>query len=118
MSSGHFWCDKWTALSGPLSGSRQRTETVQGYLAHKKQHPPGALKSDYTWGHMVVLGGGAVSYERGTPVLGGHGNAQRRRFGIKHGLLLHRHGLSVRASGSLNRIFIAYRFYIVFCKVF
>jgi hypothetical protein len=42
---------------------------VQGYLAHKKQRPPRTLQEDYAQGHMVVLGGVAVSYERGTPVL-------------------------------------------------
>ena len=41
---------------------------VQGYLAHKKHPPPGNLQYDYTLGLMVVLGGEAVSYERGTHV--------------------------------------------------
>ena len=45
----------------------QKWHTVQGYLAHKKQRPPSTLQYDYTQGPMVVLGGGAVSYERGTP---------------------------------------------------
>ena len=41
---------------------------LQGYLAHKKQRPPRTLQKDYAWGPMVTLGGGAVSYGRGTPV--------------------------------------------------
>ena len=41
---------------------------AQGYLAHKKQHPPGTLHHDSALGPMVALGEGAVSYERGTPV--------------------------------------------------
>ena len=42
---------------------------LQGYLAHKKQQPPRTLQKDYAQGHMVALRWGAVSYERGTPVL-------------------------------------------------
>ena len=41
---------------------------IQGYLAHKKLSPARTLLQDYAWGPTVVLGGGAVSYERGTPV--------------------------------------------------
>ena len=41
---------------------------LQGYLAHKKERPPRTLQQDYVWGPTVVQGGGAVSYERGTPV--------------------------------------------------
>ena len=41
---------------------------LQGYLAHKKQRFPRTLEQDYAWGSMVVLRGGAVSYERGTPL--------------------------------------------------
>ena len=41
---------------------------IQGCLAHKKHPPPRTLQEDYTQGVMVVLGGGAASYERGTPV--------------------------------------------------
>ena len=33
--------------------------------------PPRNLQQGYTHDHMVVLGGGAVSYERGTPVSDG-----------------------------------------------
>ena len=49
--------------------SRVRTSnaTLQGYLAHKKQQPPRNLQQDYAQGPMAVLGGWAVSYERGTP---------------------------------------------------
>jgi len=39
-----------------------------GYLARKKDPPPRTLQYDYTYGRILVLGGGAVSYERGTPV--------------------------------------------------
>jgi len=42
-----------------------RSETIQGYLAHKKQRPPRTLQQGYAWGPMAVLRGGAVSYERG-----------------------------------------------------
>jgi hypothetical protein len=41
---------------------------LQGYLAHKKLLPPRILQWAYVWGLAVVLGGGAFSYERGTPV--------------------------------------------------
>jgi len=44
------------------------TVYVQGSLAHKKQPLPRTLHYDYTQGPMVVLGVGAVSYERGGPV--------------------------------------------------
>jgi hypothetical protein len=42
--------------------------SYERYLAHKKNCPPRTLQWDYTWGPMVVLGAGAVSYERGTSV--------------------------------------------------
>ena len=41
---------------------------LQGYLAHKKQPPNWTLQQPNAQGSTVVLGGGAVSYERGTPV--------------------------------------------------
>ena len=41
---------------------------LEGYFAHKKQHPPGTLQKVYAQGPMVAPGGGAVAYERGTPV--------------------------------------------------
>ena len=41
---------------------------VHGYLAHKKTPPSRIPQKDYTYGPTVVLGWGAVSYERGTPV--------------------------------------------------
>ena len=41
---------------------------VQGYLAHKKPHPPRTLQKDYAQGLMVALRRGAVSDERGAPV--------------------------------------------------
>jgi len=31
---------------------------VQGYLANKEHPPPRTLQQDYTWGPLVVLGGG------------------------------------------------------------
>ena len=43
---------------------------VQGYLAHKKHLPPRILQEDYTRGPTVVLGGGAVPFERDTPAVG------------------------------------------------
>ena len=47
--------------------------SLQWYFAHKKQPPPGTLhrtlhSRDFFQGPMMALGGGAVSYERGTPV--------------------------------------------------
>jgi len=39
-----------------------------GYLAHQKQRLSKTLQQDYAYDPMAVLGGGAVSYERGTPV--------------------------------------------------
>ena len=50
-------------LLPPLVGGQQ-----QGYLAHKKQLPP--LGPPYGPKHIPAVGsyGGAVSYERGTPV--------------------------------------------------
>ena len=37
--------------------------------AHAKQRPPRTLQQAYASGSTVVLEGGAVSYERGTPVM-------------------------------------------------
>ena len=34
--------------------------TAQGYLAHKKPHPPRTLQHDYAYGPTAVLGGGRV----------------------------------------------------------
>ena len=49
--------------------------TLRVYLAHKKSPPPGTLQSDHAQYPMGVLGGGAFSYERGTPVrVAGHNN--------------------------------------------
>jgi hypothetical protein len=42
--------------------------SYRGYLAHRKQRPPRTLQKDCAKGPMVILGGGVVSYERGTPV--------------------------------------------------
>ena len=41
---------------------------IQEYIAHKKQRPLRTLQEDYAQGPTVVLGGRAVSYERGAPV--------------------------------------------------
>jgi len=63
---------KWSKLAGmrafQIAGQPPKPPALQGYLAHKKHPPPRTLQKDYNQGHMVVLGRGAVSYERGTPV--------------------------------------------------
>ena len=41
---------------------------VQGFLAHKKTHPPRTLPQAYAHGHRGVLGVWAFFKERGTPV--------------------------------------------------
>ena len=54
--------------SGPyVSTCLDRACAVQGYLAHKKQHPP--LRPPYGPRHIPTVGtwGATVSYERGTP---------------------------------------------------
>ena len=51
--------------------SRCIRRAAHGYLAHKEQRPPRTLQEDYAQHPTVVLGGGAVSYERGTPVPAG-----------------------------------------------
>ena len=51
--------------------TRPSREGIQGYLAHKKPPPPRTLHQGSAYGPMVVLGGGAFSHERGTPVHGG-----------------------------------------------
>ena len=45
---------------------------LQGNLAHKKHPPPRTLQHDYAW-VIWWFYGGAVSYERGTPQVQGHG---------------------------------------------
>ena len=42
---------------------------VQGYLTHKKTPPPRTQQWVYAYGPVEVLGGGVISYERGSPVL-------------------------------------------------
>jgi hypothetical protein len=42
---------------------------LQGYLAHKKPPHPSTQQQVCVEGPMAVLGGGAISCERGTPVL-------------------------------------------------
>ena len=59
--------------SFPVTAHDAKTRKVecyalQGYLAHKKQRLPRTLQKNYAHGHMEVLGGRAVSYERGAPV--------------------------------------------------
>ena len=49
----------------PWIGSAFTDQKLQRYLAHENQPPPRILQKDYAWGHKVVLGGGAVLYERG-----------------------------------------------------
>ena len=53
---------------------------VQGYLAHTKQPPPKTLQKDSAQVPMVILGGGAVSYERCTPVTCRGGRCGARAF--------------------------------------
>ena len=43
--------------------------TLQGYLAHNKRRAPRTLQYPCAYGPMVALGVGAVSYERGTPLV-------------------------------------------------
>ena len=42
---------------------------IQGYLAHQNTPPPSTLQQAYAYGPMVVLGGGAISYQPGAPVI-------------------------------------------------
>jgi hypothetical protein len=42
--------------------------SLQGYLAHKQHPPPRTLQQDYLGSYGGPKGGGAVSYERVTPV--------------------------------------------------
>ena len=46
------------------------TTPEQGYLDHKQQRPPRTLEWEYALNPMAGLRGGAVSYERGPPVVG------------------------------------------------
>jgi hypothetical protein len=48
--------------------SRSSESCLQGYLADEKHHIHRTLQKDYASGPTVVMWGGAVSYERGTPV--------------------------------------------------
>ena len=47
--------------------------TVQGYLVHKKLPTPRTLEQASAWDRTANLERGAVSYERGTPVVRGGG---------------------------------------------
>ena len=58
VSDGLVWDER---ASGCQTG-------VQGCLAHKKTRSLRSLKQDHALGLMVVLGEGAFSYGRGTPV--------------------------------------------------
>ena len=62
--SGYFA----VGLCSSVGAEPCRMGALQGYLAHKKQRPPGTLQQDYAQDPMVVIGGGAVSYERGARV--------------------------------------------------
>ena len=42
--------------------------TLQEYLAHKKAGLSQTLQEDHARGTLVALGGGAISYARGSPV--------------------------------------------------
>jgi len=54
--------------SGGAALGRVHSPRVQGYLAHKKTHPPGTLPLACAKGPREVLGGWVFSYERVTPV--------------------------------------------------
>jgi len=56
--------------TGPSRAKKRVTPNGQGYLTHKKPPPLRILQWPYAQGPSVVLGGRAVSYERGTPVFG------------------------------------------------
>ncbi|KAJ1480153.1 hypothetical protein T484DRAFT_1901603 [Baffinella frigidus] len=62
-----FLPEQRPALPAQCSGHTPHVG-VQGYLAHKKAPPPRTLQQAYALGPMVVLGGEALSYERGTHV--------------------------------------------------
>ena len=68
-----WWYSVWVCVAVwggvSLATDHDPARGVQGYRAHKKDPPPRSLQQDCTLGPMVALGGGAVSYERGTPVL-------------------------------------------------
>ena len=67
---------------GYFGGRVPKIATSQRLLhlppAHKKTHPPRTLPQAYAYGHRVVLGRWAFSYERGTPV-------HQERFRFKKG---------------------------------
>ena len=50
------------------AGFRANKTRGQGYLAHKRTPSPRTLRQACPQGPMTVLGGGASSYERSTPV--------------------------------------------------
>ena len=47
---------------------KEPARCLQGNLPCKKTHPPRTLPESCAWGPRAVLGGWALSYERGTPV--------------------------------------------------
>ena len=51
-----------------LSSRKPLEAPLQGYLTDKKTHPPRTLTQADAKGPRGVLGGRAISYERGTPV--------------------------------------------------
>ena len=64
-------CKCRNSTASKPDGEKSGNCRVQGYLAHKKLLPPRTIQLDYAQGPTVVLGGGAVSYGRGTPVIEG-----------------------------------------------
>jgi len=51
-----------------LNYTRLQRYYLEGYLAHNKPHPPRTVQQAYAQGPTVILGRGAFSYERGTPL--------------------------------------------------
>ena len=61
--------NKNTSVSNTHAGVfKTQVVRLQGYLVHKKPPAHRTLQWGYAQDPMVVLGRGAVSYERGTPV--------------------------------------------------
>jgi len=76
---------------------------VQGYLAHKKPHPPRTLQQDYAYGPTAVLGVGAFSYGRGTPVPRiQHVDLRKVGHWFRGGLVFEAHRLCVSRNSRLE----------------
>ena len=68
---GLFFYERGTPVRAhQFEKPNKREKHLHGYLAHKKTNPPRTLPQAYAYGPSGVLGGWAVSYERGTPVGG------------------------------------------------